>query len=186
MSSYTLFAQGATGGHDDSDSGTQTLGTVFTVSSSVALTGIWQWSAPGCTKLPAACAVWNQGTGLVVAGTQNNSPSWSGAAGSGWIKCSYDGSVTLTQGVTYNVSTWNSTGTGGEWYGITVGSWAGGITNGPLACPDQANRFTEPAATFLQPATAFGNFNIWVDVEVADITPPPPQAPAFTAFMSSM
>jgi hypothetical protein len=186
MSSYTLFSQGTTGGHDDSDTGTQALGTVFTVSSSVSLTGIWQWSAPGCTKLPAECAVWNADTGLIVAGTDNPSPSWSGAAGSGWVKVSYDGSVTLTQGINYTVSAWNSTGTGGEWYGITAGSWSGGITHGPLSCPDQASRFTEPAATFLRPASAFGNFNIWVDVEVADIVPPVPQVPGFTAFMSSM
>lgn len=186
MSAYTLFAQGATGGHDDSDGDPQALGTAFTVTSGVSLTGIWQWSASGCTRLPGACAIWDSGTGLAIPGTENDSPSWSGAAGSGWIRCAYDGSVTLSPGTSYVAATWNGASAGGEWYGITAGSWAGGITNGPLSCPDQANRFREPSAAFQVPASAFGNFNIWVDVEVSDIAPPAPQPARYTAFMSSM
>ena len=186
MATYTLFSQQATGGHNDSDTTSQTLGVDFTVSTNVALTGIWQWSASGCTALPSTCAIWNVGTGLVVAGTQNNSPSWSGAAGSGWVKCSYDGSITLSSGITYTAATWNGATGGAQWYGITATWWTGSITNGPLSCINQPDVYTEPAATFLRPASLFGNYNIWIDVEVADITPPPPNVPNFTAFMSSM
>ncbi len=34
-------------------------------------------------------------TGTVITGTGNTSPTWSGALGSGWVKCTYSGSVTL-------------------------------------------------------------------------------------------
>ena len=77
----------------------QTFGTEFLLSESCALDNIWFYSPPAVspTALPTRCAIWSVQTQQVVAGTDNSSPSWSGAAGSGWVACSYSG-VTLPAG----------------------------------------------------------------------------------------
>ena len=57
---------------------------------------IWFYSPPAVSPpaLPTRCAIWDVRTRLVVPGTDNSSPAWSGAAGSGWVACPYAG-VTL-------------------------------------------------------------------------------------------
>jgi len=90
--------------------------------------------------LPSQCAIWNVATQTVVAGTNNTSPSWSGAAGSGWVSCSYSG-VTLPAG-NYKTSVYY--GGGKTFYQEDVkyfssGPGANGITAGPLSSPNVAN-----------------------------------------------
>ena len=76
-------------------SATGTFGVIFTLSQPAALTGIWVYSSNADSALPAEIGIWDTAAGTLVPGTDNSSPSWSGALGSGWVKCSYDGTVTL-------------------------------------------------------------------------------------------
>lgn len=90
------------------DTGQQTFGTEFWLSDACTVDNIWFYSPPGVTVLPSRCAIWDVATQTVVAGTDNMSPAWSGAAGSGWVACPY-GDVTLPAGK-YKTSVYSAGG----------------------------------------------------------------------------
>jgi hypothetical protein len=156
----------------------QTFGTEFRLSQDCALNNIWFYSPPAVSPaaLPAICAIWNVRNQQVVPGTQNNSPAWSGTAGSGWVACPYPG-VTLPAG-DYKVTVF-TTGGSTDFYQETEEYWgagpgAGGIVSGPLSAPGVAGA-TAPGQTtyhhggFGYPDTydtEFNGQNRWVDVEV--------------------
>jgi hypothetical protein len=164
MTAYTLFGQTG-GGHIDSFTDPLLNGVAFSVSAAVTLTGIWWYSASGAGQLPVACGVFDSGTHLVVTGTQDNSPTWSGAAGSGWVRCGYDGSVTLSPSSSYVAAVWNGATGGQQWYSISSGP-VSPITSGPLSSPSDPSRWTE-SASFSFPDQTYGDNNIWADVEVS-------------------
>ena len=160
------------------DTGEQTMGTEFLLSQSCTLDNIWFYSPPGVTVLPSRCAIWDVATQSVVAGTDNQSPSWSGAAGSGWVACAYS-SITLPAG-DYKTSVYY--GGGSKFYQENVdyfssGPGGNGITAGPLTCPNVQNA-TPPGNTtyqngpFSYPDTFDQNDKgetRWVDVEVTPV-----------------
>ena len=156
------------------DAEAYTLATEFKLTESCTLDNIWFYSASGATVLPSRCAIWNVGSQSTVSGTDTTSPSWSGAAGSGWVSSAYSG-VTLPAG-DYKVAVFY--GGGSQWYVGGSGYWtagagANGITAGPLTAPS-ASGATSPgqgtyhSGTWAYPATyAAGNGeNYWIDVEV--------------------
>jgi len=185
VTAYTVFGQGAAGSLQ-SDTQDYTMGMQFTLSQPAALTGIWFNSATGAGALPAACCIYQvtgAGTGSQVTGTVNTSPSWSAAAGSGWVKVTYDGSVTLSASTNYKVCVFY--GGGANWYSITANYWSsgpgsGGITSGIITAPNNAvadqgqDTFHNPSAVLVYPDTSFNASNYWVDVEVTVAAPPPP------------
>lgn len=156
----------------------QTMGTEFSLSEPCALDNIWFYSPPDSTQLPTRCGIWNVGTHEVVSGTDNNSPSWSGPAASGWISCSYFG-VTLPAG-DYKVTVYTPGGSGNfyqeteEYFGGDGPASPAGISYGPINAPNAAYA-TAPGQTtyqhggWLYPSTydtEFNGQNRWVDVEV--------------------
>ena len=160
------------------------LGTEFTLSASCTLNNIWFYSPPTAAQLPTQCAIWNVGTQTMVSGTLNTSPSWSGAAASGWVSCAYSG-VTLPAG-DYKVSVWNASasGTGTGWNAYTPSYWTTGagasnLVSGPITMPNETNAtspgqstYQTSSSTFLYPntyASGTPGQNYWVDIEV---TPP--------------
>lgn len=163
-------------GHLDSDTAGYTLATEFQLSKSCTLDNLWFYTASGASVLPTRCAIWNVATQAVVAGTDNTSPSWSGAAGSGWVACAYTG-VTLPAG-DYKVAVFY--GGGVEWYQATTGYWgsggpgSAGITAGPVTAPATANATSPGQSTYNPGSWAYpqsyapsGNGeNFWVDAEV--------------------
>jgi hypothetical protein len=166
-------------GSNSVDTGQQSMGTEFLLSQSCTLDAIWFYSPPGVTVLPSQCAIWNVSTRTVVAGTDNTSPSWSGAAGSGWVKCSYSG-VTLPAG-DYKTTVYS--GGGQQFYLETVdyfsaGQGGKGIVAGPLTCPNTASATAPGNSTYQDgpwsfPDTFDQNDNgetRWVDVEVTPVT----------------
>ena len=189
MSTYTLWGQSG-GGTVAADTASYTLGTLVASCRPVALTGIWFYSPSGATSLPSACVVYDATTQAQVPGTLNNSPSWSGAAGSGWVKCAYSGTVEIG----YRPYVVAVLGGGSDWYSVTDPYWESGgagllgIANDPLsALPSnfadsaglgQSLKHTGGTLTF--PATAAFGPNFWVDVEVADI----PRLPAAYSLFS--
>lgn len=85
-------------------------GTAFVLTRPCKLNRIWMYSPSGSTGLPSRVGVWSVSSQTEVAGTDNASPSWSGAAGSGWISVDYSGlSVTIPAG-TYIVAYFNGSG----------------------------------------------------------------------------
>lgn len=152
-----------------------TLATEFTLSAPCQLDRIWFYSPSGAGALPSRCAIWNVGDESEVPGTDEQTPAWSGPAGSGWVSCSYSG-VTLPAG-DYKVAVYY--GGGSNWLQVTTDYWAGGgpgaggITAGPLAAPGATSASGSGQGTYNQggwgyPSTYASGIgeNYWVDVEV--------------------
>jgi Domain of unknown function (DUF4082) len=157
------------------DTGQQTFGTEFKLSQPCMLDNIWFYSPPGVSVLPSRCGIWDVSSQAVVSGTDNTSPSWSGAAGSGWVACAYSG-VTLPAGE-YKTSVYY--GGGSKFYQENIdyfssGPGGGGITAGPLYCPATSAATPPGNSTYHDGAWAFPDTfddkdageNRWVDVEV--------------------
>ena len=169
-------------------------------SQSCAVDNIWYYSPSGTHQLATECGVWDISTSSLVAGI--TSPSWSGAAGSGWVSCAFTG-VILPAGK-YKVAVYNGQAGPDQWSAKQLRYWdigAGqnGITNGPLYAPQLADATTasiyqgsgqEPAqCTFaVGPPNQYPDLyvdglaqNYWVDVEVTPTAgstgSPPPSGP---------
>ena len=153
-----------------------TLATEFQLSKSCTLDNIWFYSSPGAAALPTRCAIWSVSSQSVVSGTDNTSPSWSGAAGSGWVSCPYSG-VTLPAG-DYKVAVFYAGGS--KWYQVNINYWgtggpgANGITAGPVTAPG-LSAATSPGQSTYNPGSwaypqsygsASNGENFWIDVEV--------------------
>jgi hypothetical protein len=142
MTAYTLLS--AYSAPNANNAGANlTLTTLFTVSEAVPLTGIWFDSPSGAGGLPDACCIYTVSTQAQLSGTLKNSPTWSGAAGSGRIKCSYSGSVILAAGVSYLVAV-HLPSSVADGYGKVAGFWASGagasgLSSGPLSAPSYAS-----------------------------------------------
>jgi hypothetical protein len=153
-----------------------TLATEFSLSQPCELDNIWFYSASGAAALPTRCAIWDVSTQSVVSGTDNTAPSWSGAAGSGWVVCAFSG-VTLPAG-DYKVAVFYAGGS--QWFLFNTGYWAaggpgaGGITTGPLTAPGKSAATSPGQASYHDGTWAYpdtygvnGNGeNYWVDIEV--------------------
>ena len=127
-------------------------------------------------------------TRALVPGTHNSSPSWSGAAGSGWVSCAYH-DVTLPAG-DYKVAVVNGAASPQKWNAATLDYWstgpgANGITSGPLSAPSLAGA-TAPGQSTYNQGTSFvypdtydtgGAPTYWVDLEVTPGSEPPPPPP---------
>jgi hypothetical protein len=162
-----------------------TLAAEFELSGACNLSKIWFYSQAGATQLPTETGIWAISGTSLVPGTHQTSPSWSGAAGSGWVSTPYTG-VTLSPGVKYKVSVFNGAGSPNIWNVSYFSYWgtgpgAGGITAGPLSAPDITTA-TSPGqdtfnlgATFTYPASFDSSNpgdNYWVDVEVTPVAAP--------------
>ena len=106
---------------------------------------------------------------------RQQSPSWSGAAGSGWVACAYSG-VTLPAG-DYKVAVFyggGSSGTRSRTATGAPGAGANGITAGPVTAPGTSAATSPGQSTYnagswaypLSYASGGNGENYWVDVEV--------------------
>ena len=111
-------------GDIDSDTAGYTLATEFRCRSPA------RWTTSGSSPPPARAPCppgARSGASVRKAWSRvrtNASPSWSGAAGSGWVACAYSG-VTLPAG-DYKVAVFY--GGGQKWYQTAIGYWASGGT----------------------------------------------------------
>jgi hypothetical protein len=169
---YPVVLGAASGGSGDTTG--YTLATEFQLSQSCTLDNIWFFSPSKSGILPTRCAIWNESTQAVVAGTDNTSPSWSGGAASGWVSCSYSG-VTLPAG-NYKAAIFSPGGS--KWFLPTSNYWGtggpgvNGITAGPITAPGgpaATSQGTYNPGSWAYPQTyanAGNGENFWVDVEV--------------------
>lgn len=121
------------------------------------LNKIWYYSPHGTAQLATRASVWSISSRTEVAA--NASPSWSGAAGSGWVSCSFSG-VTLNAG-NYRVAVYNGVAAPDQWSATDNGTqyWAAGvgkngITNGPLSAPNLSA--AQPANIYMGSGTTPG------------------------------
>ena len=163
-------------GNVNSDTSSYTLATEFELTEPCTLDNIWFYSQAGAAALPVRCAIWDVGSQSEVPGTDNNPPAWSGAAGSGWVSCSYSG-VTLPAG-DYKVAVFY--GGGSQWYVATNGYWGSGgvggngITTGPVTAPASSAATSPGQGTYNYASWAYPQSYAsggdgecyWVDVEV--------------------
>jgi hypothetical protein len=173
VTAYTLHSGATYGLANAGNSSGFTFGVQFSVSQTVTLTGIWFYSPSGAIILPSACAIYNLDNTTQVAGTLNSSPSWSGAAASGWVKCSYS-SPSLTSGIHYAACVYSAGGS--NWWPDVSGYWSsgggsGGITNGPLSAPNTGGSVLGQAPYTVNvgiscPSTSNPGYDWGVDVEV--------------------
>ena len=93
---------------------TYCLGQVFTLSQQCAVNAVWYYSPAGTAQLATECGVWSV-TGGGLTGSlliDNTSPSWSGAAASGWVRAPVSG--TLPAG-TYKAFVYNGAASPDGW-----------------------------------------------------------------------
>ncbi len=172
MTAYRLWP--ATSGSGTATAFTGNIGMQFSLSSAQPLTAIWIWSPSGATQLPTAIGIWVVSGTSLVPGTHLTSPSWSGAAGSGWVKCAYNGSVTLAASTNYKVAASNSGS--GTWYAPlaaywTTGAGTSGLTSGPITAPNSSSSVSGQdtfagSSSFVYPASSGVGTNYWIDVQV--------------------
>lgn len=178
MTMYTLFGQPASPATLTNDSADYTMGVQFSVSASgCTLTAIWFWSAPGAGALPDSIALYAvAGASLV----HTEAASWSGAAGSGWVRAAFASPPSLTSGTSYKACIFENTGNffyAGTSHYWDTGSGSGGITNGPLSAPANSgadggqDTFTN-SSTLSYPSGSFNSANYWVDPEVTTSATP--------------
>lgn len=134
---------------------------------------IWHYSGPGCTALPDDCAIYNiAGPVAVVTVT---GATWSGAAGSGWVKCTNLPATSLAVG-SYKVATHRAT-TGPQWFTAISSFWTtqlgstGVLVNGPVNAPTRAASANQGTFDNLTPGvitypTQFNDEGYWLDLEV--------------------
>jgi hypothetical protein len=152
------------------------MGVEFSVSvSGATLSAVWFYSGPGAVALPGAIALYDIDANLIHSEAVS---SWSGAAGSGWVRAAFSSPPALTSGVGYRACVF-TVSPAGNWYSATANYWAFesglggslGITHGPLTAPNadgsSGGQDTFNAGTSLTyPASAFNSTNYWVDPEV--------------------
>jgi hypothetical protein len=167
---YTLFSQQPTGSSIAGDTSAYTLGVQFSVSQAGSLTAVWFYSASGAGALPSTIALFTVAGGTLV---HSEAASWSGAAGSGWIRAAFTAPALLTAATAYKACV--LTPSGANWYSATSLYWssgagAGGTTSGPLSAPNNAGASPgqdsfNAGASLTYPAGTFNAANYWVDPE---------------------
>jgi Domain of unknown function (DUF4082) len=191
VTAYTLFGQPASPAAITDDTSDYTMGVQFTVSGSgCTLTAIWFWSAPGAGALPDTIALYAvSGQSLV----HSEAASWSGTAGSGWVRAAFSAPPSLTTSVAYKAGIFENTGNffySGTSHYWDTGPGSGGITSGPLSAPASSGadggQDTFTAGSILAyPASSFNAANYWVDPEVTTAAGTPHTATASLALVLS-
>lgn len=159
-SSYRFMPNAPGGFSGGINQGAFTLGLEFSVSQRCALSKIWHYSPSGSVALPTRCGLWNVGSQTVVPGSDNQAPTWSGAAASGWISCDYSGAgVVLAPNTNYKVSTFLAATTSNWFAALNNLFGAGnfyqnGVTAGPLSILNNAT--ATPGQSSWHPTTTWG------------------------------
>lgn len=171
MTSYRLWPSFVPGTSPATDVVAYTFGVQFSTSQAGQLAAVWFYSPTGVSILPQTIALFAVGAGTPV---HSEAASWSGAAGSGWVRAAFASPPALTPGSAYKACVYSPGG--GDWYTGWNGYWtsgagASGISNGPLsapadsgASPGQDSFVNTTPLTY--PGASFQGTNYWVDPEI--------------------
>lgn len=174
--SYRLYPNTADVGNFALDTATGfTLGKQFSLSRACTANNAWFYSPATVSVLPSAAGFYRTSDQSLVA--VNNSPSWSGAAGGGWVSAPFTG-VTLPAG-TYKYVVFQ--GSNAIWNVAvanyyTTGFGGSGLTAGPITVPNNASALSPGQESYHQgaalayPDTSAGPFAYGLDLEVTPTT----------------
>jgi hypothetical protein len=179
MTTYTLFGQPTESGTTQ-EGVAGTNGLHFTVSSASTFNGVWHYSPTGQTALPSEIGLYsistaNPATGTYTLLSSNSSPSWSGAAASGWVYAALTSGVALTSGTNYMATQFRDATT--EWFVYTTGyTWP--VTSGIITAPkDEGNGQgwynTTTTTSMAAPTSQDAGYNWWIDVSISVTSNPP-------------
>lgn len=176
MTAQTLFNQQAVTDALAADISPYTMGMAVSLSQDAPLTGIWFYSGVSAAVLPDQCGIFNTSGTLI---TFDATPVWSGIAGSGWVRCQFNGSTTLIGNTDYIVAVHGSGGS--NWYTATHHYWdtgpgasglisgvINGLSNSQAVTAGVAGQdsFTSGGSTLVMVNSTFQASNYWIDVEV--------------------
>lgn len=154
-----------------------TLGKEFTLSAPCTAGNGWFYSPPGVSVLPTKVGFYRTSDQSLV--LVNTSPSWSGAAGSGWVSAPVPGTLPADtyKYVVFQGSNviWNAAVA--NYY--TTGFGGGGLVAGPISVPDNAGSLSpgqesyHQGASIAYPDTNAGPFAYGLDFELTEISGTP-------------
>lgn len=174
MANHTLFSQAApTGSNGGGGATTGTYGLQFSVSSAQTASGIWFYTPSGATALPDSIGIFDTNGSLA----QLQVPSWSGAAGTGWVLATFNAPITLATSTQY-VAAFHMPFSSGFWNVTDSTYWssgagASGITSGPITAPGNGaavhgqNSYVSGTQIGF-PTTSLAGNNIWMDIQTTD------------------
>ena len=162
--SITLFSQASeTVSATGSNSG-GTIGLEFSVSSAGTLNALWLYSPSGWSlaALPSTIALYKvTGTSLVVS---QASVTWSGSAGSGWVRAAFTSPPSLTASTNYMAAAF--LGAGSNWFTYNDAySWP--ASNGPISAPAGQGFYSTTATAVAYPSSQLSGYNWFLDLEVS-------------------
>ena len=173
---YTIFKQQPVSAPSTNDNSTYTMGMQWSSSSTPTVNAIW-WFSPyfptQSPELPEEIGIYSvTGQTLIASAT----PTWSGPAGSGWVRAAFPSPPVLSASTNYKAVILKNGGSN-NWYASVSNYWtsgpgASGLSNGPLAAPNNAGgdggQDTFNSGTgIIYPAGSFNGGNYWVDVEIS-------------------
>lgn len=109
----------------------------------VTCTAVRYFSFPGVSQLATWIGVWDVASKTLLA--SSSSPSWSGAAGSGWVQASLPVPASIGAGKRFKIAVYNGNSSAGTCFTKdTTDRWgtgllANGIVNGPITAPGLSN-----------------------------------------------
>lgn len=126
------------------------IATEFYLTIPCPLTKIWHYSAPGCTRFPTRCAIWDVPTRLTLPGTDIINPTWlqhghAATPASGWVYVDVShANIVLLANHRYKTSTYVGSILVTDYWMIgalnaLVTGWPNGINNGVIVVPNSAN-----------------------------------------------
>ena len=152
------------------------LSTEMAFVTTVKLKKIWWYSPTGVTQLPTSVDIWKIPGG---ANVFTAVPTWSGAAGSGWVSTTISGSLPAGK---YYVSVYNGAATPASFSSRTSGYFAplgfgqNGMLTGPISAPNTANAspayLYTPGGAGNDPPFSDGSGNKIVGQSVFAVGPP--------------
>jgi len=159
------------------------LGTEITYASTVNLQSIRYYSPAAATQLATDALLWKVSGQSIVAGTHLTSPTWSGAAGSGWVQADYPAPVAVPPG-DYKISIANLNPSPGVFNATTGNYFINGfgtsdIVSGPITCLSLAHATAPGQCTYQDttgsPALIYPDLyvdgqgqNYWLDTVVTE------------------
>lgn len=176
MATSILFPGSTAGPALSADPTSYTFGVQISVSQNCVLNAVRFFSPTGAAVLPQTIGVYQvtgAGTGTLV---HSESATWSGAAGSGWVRAKFSAPPALVTGTQYKVVVLQNTGA--NWYGTFSHYWStvvpssGSLVSGIITAPGNAGAdggqcTFNMGAALTYPTSSFNESNYYISPEVA-------------------
>lgn len=126
------------------------------------INGIWQYSDSsfGTVTLPEEIYLYEKSTETLVA--SNTSPSWSGAAGSGWVYAAFSSPVSITANTVYMAAPGSLTT--GSWFVDNETAGATALSNTPLFMEDDGQGWYQDSGAYGYPSSQLSGWSWYIDV----------------------